>query len=429
VDWNAVLIEHLKQLIRIDTTNPPGGELAAANYLAEQLAAHGIQHQVFEPAPGRGSIVARLSGDGSEKPLLLLGHLDVVPADAAEWAHPPFSGLEVDGEIWGRGAVDMKNLVAIWLTVLQKLACEKVPLKRDVIFAATADEEAGGEMGLGWLVRNQPDLVDCEYCLNEGGGNAMRFAGNTYFALQSGEKASLRVTLTARGTAGHASIPLPDNAVAQLAKAIVRVAAAEMPLHLTRTVRSFLSVLAADLGISGDIAPEQALQMVHSLATPFEAAAMGAMMMNTACPTMLCASQKLNVAPSRAEAHLNGRVLPGQSGKDLVEELRSLLGDMVEVSASEHLPATESDPDTALAQVISDVVSRHQPGAKLIPFLSPGATDARYLRPRGVTVYGFCPMLPGERLQLAHGVDERISVDSLLFGMQVLEEVVRKFAS
>lgn len=429
MDWNQVLVDHLQKLIRIDTTNPPGQETAAVAYIAEQLATAGIWHQTFEPVPGRGSIVAKLTGDGSERPLMLLAHLDVVMANAVEWQVPPFSGAEMDQAVWGRGAIDTKNLVATWLTLMQMLAVEQAPLKRDIIFAATADEEAGGRMGLGWLVAHHPDLVECEYCLNEGGGNAMQLGGRTYFTLQSGEKASAQVTLTAHGAAGHASVPLADNAVAKLAKAIGQVFEAKLPTHLTQTVQSFLSALAQDLGLPSTISPEQALALMQQyVISPFERAAMIAMVQNTACPTMLTAGHKLNVAPSQAVAHLDGRVLPGQTGADLRQELAPFVGELAELTVASHLPATESDPNTLLARVISDVVSRHQPGAKVIPFLSPGATDARYLRPRGAIVYGFSPMLPGERVDLAHGVDERITLRSLHFGLSVLNEVVRKIA-
>ncbi len=430
MDWKQVLTEHLQNLIRLDTTNPPGQETKAVDYLAQHLAASGIWHQTFEPAPGRGSVVARLPGDGSERPLLLLAHLDVVMAHAAEWTVPPFSGQEAEQMIWGRGAIDTKNLVATWLTLMQMFAAEQVLLRRDIVFAATADEEAGGRMGLGWLVEHHPELVDCEYCLNEGGGNAMQIGSHTYFTLQSGEKASAEVKLTASGTAGHASIPLPDNAVAKLAAAIGQISAAKLPVHLTRTVESFIGVLARDAGLPASIAPEQTLDLMGQyISSPFERAAISAMLQNTACPTILEAGQKLNVAPSRATAYLDGRVLPGQSGADLERELAPLVAGLADLAVGPHLPATESEPETALTQVIRDVISRQQPGAKLIPFLSPGATDARYLRPRGAVVYGFAPMLPGELVQLAHGVDERISLRSLHFGLDVLEEVVRRIAA
>lgn len=428
MDWNLVLKQHLQNLIQINTTNPPGNELAAARYLQQVLDQANISNQVFEPSPGRGSIVARLPGDGSKAPLLLLAHLDVVPANADEWTHPPFTGVEVEGRIWGRGAMDIKNLVATWMTLLQRLAAEGFTPKRDIILAATADEEAGGRSGLGWLVQHRPELVDCEYCLNEGGGNAMALGGKTYVTLQSGEKASTDISVIARGTAGHASVPLPDNAVAKLARALSRIAAAELPVHLTKTVAAFLAAVAGDLGFPGSVSPEQALSLLpRFVSNPFERAGLAAMLRNTACPTLLQAGQKLNVAPSQAVAHLDGRVLPGQTGAQLVQELLPFAGDEVEISAGQHLPATESDPDSELAALIRQIVPAHLAGASVIPFLSPGATDARYLRPRGVTVYGFGPMLPGERVELAHGVDERISLDSLYFGLRVLDDVVRRF--
>ena len=431
MDWSLILKQHLQALIRINTTNPPGGETAAALYVAEQLQAAGIEHEVVEPTPGRGSIVARLRGDGSARPLLLLAHLDVVPAVAEDWSHDPFGGEEVDGVIWGRGAVDIKNLVATWLTLMVKLKHDGAKLKRDIIFAATADEEAGGHYGMKWIVDNRWDLVDCEYCLNEGGGNALVLGGKTYFTYQAGEKTSCRITLTARGTAGHASIPTPGNPLYLLAEALYGLSTAKMPCHRTVTAEAFLSTLAEGFaGVQGAIfkwaiESGQVLRVVDlAVKSPFERAGLRAMLTNTAVPTMANIGQKLNVIPSQASAELDGRILPGFTKEDLVAELKAVLPRHIEVSAEGKGVATESPISTPLASVIKDVIAVHSPGAKAIPFLSPGATDARYLRPKGVVVYGFGPMLPGEKVQLAHGVDEHITLKSLEFGFKVLEDTI-----
>ena len=399
--------------------------------LAEQLQAAGIEHEVVEPLPGRGSVVARLRGDGSARPLLLLAHLDVVPAVAEDWAHNPFGGEEVDGVIWGRGTVDIKNLVATWLTLMLKLKHDGVSLKRDIIFAATADEEAGGYQGMKWIVDNRWDLVDCEYCLNEGGGNALVFGGRTYFSYQAGEKTSCRITLTARGKAGHASIPAPGNPLYLLAEALYGLSTAKLPYHRTVTAEAFLWKLAE--GFEGfqrnifawSIKSGQVLRIIDlAVKSPFERAGLRAMLTNTAVPTMANIGQKLNVIPSQASAELDGRILPGCTKEDLVAELKAVLPRHIEVTAEGRGVATESPINTPLAAVIKDVIAIHSPGAKAIPFLSPGATDARYLRPKGVVVYGFDPMLPGERIELAHGVDEHITLKSLEFGFKVLEDTV-----
>ncbi len=435
MDWNLVLKQHLQALIRINTTNPPGGETEAARYIAAVCAEAGIEHELVEPLPGRGSVVARLRGDGSLRPLLLMGHLDVVPADASDWTHDPFGAEEHDGCIWGRGAVDMKKLVATWLTIMLRLKADGVLLRRDIIFAATADEETGGRVGLGWLVANRPELVDAEIALNEGGGNAITLAGQTYLTLQAGEKTSAPVHLVARGVAGHASIPSSDNPVVHLAEAIAKVGRARLPLHETKTVRTFLDRLMADHGSKFGLPPNVSLPFDHvpafveqALPDSFARSALMAMIANTATPTMIKAGQKINVIPSQAVAELDGRLLPGQTGDDLLRELQALLPPSIEVTIGDYLPATESEPDTPLAATIDQVVREMLPGAKTIPFLLPATTDARYLRPRGVVVYGFDPMLPGEHVA-AHGVDERVSISSLEFGLKVLHEVVLRTAA
>lgn len=431
MQWNQVLKQHLQELIRIDTTNPPGNETAAAEYIAKAFTAADIPYEIVGPEPGRGSIVARLKGDGSQRPLLLLSHLDVVPAVAADWTHPPFAGVEADGAIWGRGAIDIKNLAATWLTIMLRLKAEGTQLKRDVIFAATADEEAGGRAGLKWIVENRPELVDCEICLNEGGGNAVVLGGRTYLTMQSGEKSGAAVRLIAEGTGGHASIPLADNPLPKLGAALQSLGQARLPIHPTATVKAFVSAIVGDLGLGGMLGHNLDFNVIPGfieqfVKNPFEKAGLYAMLSNTAVPTILKAGSKRNVIPRTAEAEVDGRLLPGQTADILKAEIEALMPAGVRVEVGGHLPATESDPRTPLAEIIAEVVPRHLSGAKVVPFLSPGSTDARYLRPRGVIVYGFDPMLPGERVDLAHGVDERITIKSLEFGLQVLHEVVER---
>ncbi|HSL93057.1 MAG TPA: M20/M25/M40 family metallo-hydrolase [Bacillota bacterium] len=426
---------NLKKLVSIDTTNPPGNESEAVHYLATLFDAEGIEYETFEPLPGRGSIVARIRGTGSARPLMLLGHLDVVTANAADWTHPPFSAAENDSAIWGRGTLDMKGLVATWLTLMVKYKREQAVFPRDIIFAATADEEAGGHLGLGWLVKNRPDLVDCEWALNEGGGNSFTLNGKTFATIQSGEKAGCPVKLLAKGTAGHASIPLPDNPVIKLAEALRSLHEAVFPEHMTDTVRAFLSGLSGGLGGSHGAALNLAVKAGQvgkavdlAVKDPFLRAGLRAMMQNTAVPTMLSASSKLNVIPKEATAELDCRILPGQSRESLLHELRGVLPADVEIMNERCGEPSESSPNSPLSMIIGDVMKSHLPEAHVIPFLSPGATDARYLRPRGTIVYGFSPMLPGEKVNLAHGVDERISLASLEFGLKVLDDVVSRAA-
>lgn len=435
MDYAEVLKGHLKNLITIDTTNPPGNESAAVSYLASVFDAENIDYEIVEPLPGRGSIVARLPGSGAARPLMLLGHLDVVTAHAPDWTHPPFSATENEGAIWGRGTLDMKGLVATWLTLIVKFRREGRQSSRDIILAATADEEAGGHLGLGWLVKNRPDLVDCQWALNEGGGNSLELAGETFFTVQSGEKAGCPIRLVARGTAGHASIPLPDNPVYGLAGAVTALQKSLLPEHMTDTVKAFFGGLASGLGGARGAALKLALgkgqisrALDFAVKDPFMQAGLNAMLRNTAVPTMLGASSKLNVIPGEAFVDLDCRILPGQSRESLMQELRRILPNGIEMLNERSGQPTESPPDSPLSAVIQSVMKSHKPDAHVIPFLSPGSTDARFLRPKGVIVYGFAPMLPGEKVGLAHGVDERISLESLKFGFDVLSDVVTRAA-
>ncbi len=431
MDYMDFLKIQLKNLVAIDTTNPPGNESEAVTYLASIFESEGIEYETAEPAPGRGSIVARIRGNGSARPLMLLGHLDVVTAQAEDWTHHPFSATESDGAIWGRGTIDMKGLLATWLTLMFKYKREQRVFPRDIVFAATADEEAGGHLGLAWLAKNRPDLVDCEWALNEGGGNSFTLGGKTFVTYQSGEKAGCPVKLVTRGTAGHASIPTPDNPVHKLAAALTALQRAALPEHMTDTVRAFLSEVSEGLGGSQGTAISMAVRMGQvskaielAVRDPFLQAGLQAMLRNTAVPTMLSASTKLNVIPGEAFAELDCRILPGQSRESLLRELEGALPGDVELVNERCGQPSESPPDSPLSTIIRDAVKVHLPEACVVPFLSPGATDARYLRPRGTLVYGFAPMLPGEKVNLAHGVDERISLRSLGFGLRVLDDVV-----
>ncbi len=431
-------IGYLGDLIRFNTTNPPGNETPAALYLAERLRAAGVEAEVVEPAPGRGSVVARLraSGTAPEDGLLLLSHLDVVTAEAAKWSRDPFGGELVDGEVWGRGALDTKYLTALWLTLFLKIHREGLPLGRDLVFAATADEEMGGTMGVGWLVENRPELLRAGWCLNEGGGFALTLGGRTYYPFQAGEKSPCWLTLRVRGKPGHASIPTGDNAVVRLAEAVAKVGRARLPFHLCQTARLFIEGVADGQPepfagvVRGLLDPECAPAMLSRLPEGHLADMLGAMLRNTATPTVLRAGEKTNVIPSVAEAQVDCRILPGQTPESLRQELEPVLADCpgVEVELGMRGAPTESPVDTPLARSIGRAVTRHAPDARAIPFLVPGATDSRFLRPRGTVAYGFGPTLPDADISTVHGHDERISVRSLEFALKVLWDVLDDFA-
>lgn len=427
-------IGYLQDLIRMNTVNPPGDEITAAQYLKGIFDREGIASEVFEPAPGRGSIVARIKGDGSQRPLLLLSHLDVVPAQAKDWAHDPFCGELINGEVWGRGSLDCKNATATWLAIMLRIKRLGLVPSRDIIFAATADEEMGGVLGVKWLAENKWDLIDAEYCLNEGGGGPISLAGRQYYTYQTGEKSVCSFRLTAKGTAGHASVPLSDNPVVVLAEAIAKLGRAKLPVHITPTVTSFINALAAVqpepirvqlLRLLDPTLPEATLnQIVGPQAPEFNA-----MLRNTATPTMLRAGEKTNVIPGEASCNVDGRILPGMTAADLESQVRAIIGNQIELEANRTGTPTESDPRTPLADAIARALATHVPGTTVIPFLVPGATDARYLRPNGMIVYGFVPSLPEVDTRSVHGINERLPVSSFAFGVRVSWDVIADIAS
>lgn len=432
-------VKHLQELIRIKTVNPPGNETPAAEYVAETLSREGIEVKVIESAPGRGNVIARLRGRGEAGPLLLLSHLDVVPVEEAHWERDPFGGEIVDGYIWGRGAVDAKQLTVMEMMCLIQLKREGLSLKRDVIMAATADEEMGGTMGVKWLLENHPELLECEYALNEGGGYGIEFAGRRYYVCDTAEKSPCWIRVKAKGKPGHASTPKDDNAVLKLAEALVRLGKARLPMHRTATVERFIKALARDQGfpiswlfplILNPFFEPIILRYLPDrkrLAPVFRA-----FLHNTATPTVLRAGQKTNVIPSEAEAEIDCRVLPGQTKETLLAEIRPYLGPDVEIEVLLEPEPFETHYETELFRTFQEVIAEEDPGAKVIPYMLPATTDSRFLAKRGVKVYGFSPMKYDPEcnfLELAHAHNERISIESLLFGVRVLYKVVRRFCA
>ncbi len=440
VNWDQAFEEtvaHLRALVRFDTTNPPGRERPAAEYLAGVLAREGLEPLVLESAPERANLVVRLRGDGQAAPLLLLSHLDVVPAEADKWAYPPFSATIADGYVWGRGTVDTKNLTAVELMIVLLLHRQGLPLKRDLILAACADEEEHGSRGLAWLVVNHPDLVRAEYAINEGGGVSLVLRGQTYFTCQTAEKGVCWLRLRATGQAGHGAIPQEENAVVALSEAVLKLGRTPLPMHLTRTTRRFIEGLARGQGretatlVRGLLDPAASAFLLRQLPiTQAWQRMIFGMLHNTATPTVLQAGQKVNVIPSTAEALVDGRILPDQYPEQFLREVGEVVGPAVEIQVEEYSPGLEAGPDTPLYRTIEAVLSEFEPQAILLPMMVCGATDARHLTSLGVTTYGFCPMREEgsiSPLQLAHAHNERISLENLRFSLRVLYEVVRRF--
>ena len=431
IDWTAVHDEatgYLRDLLRIDTTNPPGHERAAADYLATILSREGFAVRLVEPEPGRVSLFTRLAGRGERGPLLLQGHTDVVPADPHEWSHPPFSGDIADGCLWGRGALDMKGTVVMQLMTV--LIAKRLGLRPagDVIFAALADEEAASRVGAAWLVDHAPELLRAEVALGEVGGFTLHVGGQRFYPIQVAEKTPHGFTLRVHGSSGHGSQPIRDGAMARAGEALTKLTRERLPLHVTPVVELFVRALAgAQPELLGLLDPRRVGQVLGELGG--DARLFEAMLHNTVSPTKLHGSDKSNVIPGTVEIGLDGRLLPGLTSAVFVEELRNLLGDAVEIEVH-HTPLHTEAPVTGFFEQFQAIVDEFDPGALVIPSLTTAATDGRYLAHLGIPTYGFGPVaLPPEMpfWSLFHGADERIPLDGLLSGARALFRVVERY--
>jgi acetylornithine deacetylase/succinyl-diaminopimelate desuccinylase-like protein len=416
------VVELLSDLIRINTSNPTHPERPAAEWVAEKLGEVGIEAQILESEPGRASAIARIPGaDSSRAPLLIHGHLDVVPAQASEWTVDPFGGEVRDGYVWGRGAVDMKDTDAMVLAVVRDWARTGRTPPRDIVLAFVSDEEAGGRKGAHWLVDNHPDLfADCSEAISEVGGFSVTLGNDLrLYPIQTAEKGISWLRLIAEGRPGHGSMIHDDNAVTQLASAVSRIGNYEFPVVMTDTVRRFLESIAEITGL--DIDPDDpgpALPKLGSVARMI-----GATIRNTANPTMLEAGYKANVIPSRAEATIDTRFLPGQE-EALLAVIDDLLGDGVTREFINSDIAVETSFDGDLVDAMSAALRAEDPAAHPIPYLMSGGTDAKSFSTLGIRCFGFSPLLlPADLdfMALFHGIDERVPVDGLKFGVRVLD--------
>ena len=412
-------------LIRIDTSNygdhSGPGERPAAEYVAALLSEAGLEPVVLESHPGRTSVVTRIAGEDQGRPALLIhGHLDVVPADAAHWAVPPFSGEITDGTIWGRGAVDMKDMDAMILAVVRQRMREGRRPPRDVVLAFLADEEAGSTWGSRWLVENHASLFDgVTEAISEVGGFSATIGGRRLYLVETAEKGMAWMRLTARGTAGHGSAVQHNNAVTELAEAVARIGRHEWPTRLTPSARAFLEAAADALGL--EFTPDAVPQVLAKLG-PL-ARMIGASLVNTANPTMLNAGYKVNVVPQVATASVDGRFLPGHEEEFLIE-LDSLLGPGVEREFIHRDVALETTFDGILPEAMTAALLAEDPGARAVPYCMPAGTDGKAFSRLGIRCFGFAPLrLPADAdfFGMFHGVDERVPVDALRFGVRVLD--------
>jgi acetylornithine deacetylase/succinyl-diaminopimelate desuccinylase-like protein len=416
--------ELLSDLIRINTSNPTHPERPAAEWVAGKLDEVGIASQVVEANKGRASTIARIEGsDSGRAPLLIHGHLDVVPADASEWSVDPFSGEIKDGFVWGRGAIDMKDMDAMTLALVREWARSGRKPPRDVVLAFVSDEEAGGIQGAHYLVDNHPDLfADCTEAIGEVGGYSVSIDGLDHariYAIQTAEKGINWLRLTANARPGHGSMVHPDNAVTRLAEAVARVGSHDWPVIVTDTVRAMVEGLSRILGRELD--PENIDDWLPLLGPAGKM--IGATIRNTANPTMIEAGYKANVIPSRAHAIVDCRFLPGQEDH-LLETIDELVGEGIEREFEVRDIAVETTFDGKLVDAMAAALKAEDAGALPIPYMMSGGTDAKSFSQLGIRCFGFSPLqLPQgfEFMSLFHGIDERVPVDALKFGVRVLD--------
>jgi acetylornithine deacetylase/succinyl-diaminopimelate desuccinylase-like protein len=435
-EWRAVGREAaalLSQYVAINTTNPPGNELKTAEWLKAVLAREGIDAQIFEPLPGKANLYARLRGDGGARPIILLNHMDVVLATPEYWKVDPFSGAVQDGFVWGRGALDMKGEAITQLMTLLTLKRAGVPLKRDVIFLATADEEVGAGVGAGWMVEHHAELVrDAEFLLNEGGTIRASASGRIeYYGVGTTEKSPFWLRVTTHGTAGHGSRPTPDNPVHRLVRALYRIASYQTPLVVTPAVERYLRDLST---IETDPARRAWLADVRTALKDSAAVraltadlTYNALLRNTISITGLEGSDKTNVIPPVASAALDVRLLPGQDPQAFLADIIRVVGDssVAITPQGPTWPATESGTDTDLFRAIVAAARARTPNALVTTPPLTGFTDSHYFRQLGIVSYGLSPFpLNQTESRGVHGNDERVSLDDLTFGVHFVYDVV-----
>jgi len=423
-DPAAEVVQLCQELIRIDTSNYGNGdgpgERKAAEYVAGLLDEVGVESTIIEGAPGRANVVARWGGGDGRPPLLLHGHLDVVPAEAADWQVDPFAGEIRDGQVWGRGAVDMKDFDAMLLSVVRARAAAGAAPDREVVVCFTADEEAGGHHGAEILINEHADLLaDCTEAVGEVGGFSATVRGRRVYLIEAAEKGMAWMRLTARGRAGHGSMMNDDNAVTRLAGAVARIGAHQWPVRLTPTMEVLLATIAELAGT--EATPENAESLVEEFGDA--ARMLGAVIRNTANPTMLQAGYKTNVIPTMASAAVDGRFLPGFED-EFFATLAELAGPGIEIDFESRQDPWETPYDGDLVGAMTRSLLAEDPDALVAPFLMSGGTDAKHFRKLGMRSYGFAPLrLPADLdfTSLFHGVDERVPVDALEFGARVFD--------
>jgi acetylornithine deacetylase/succinyl-diaminopimelate desuccinylase-like protein len=432
--YDQLAVELLTSLIRFDTTNPPGNEHDCIAFINDLLKEAGFETVVLSKAPRRPNLVTRLPGRGVAPPLLLYGHVDVVPAAGQQWTHPPFEAKIADECVWGRGAVDMKGGMAMMLTALLQVKAEGLVPAGDIVFAAVSDEEAGGDFGARFLVEEHPHLFEgIRYALGELGGFPMWVAGTKFYPIQIAEKQVCWMKATTRGPGGHGSMPLRGGAMAKMSHVLQRMDENRLPVHICEPTRQMIEAMAAGLSFPAGtllrklLVPQLTDWILRILGERGEI--FQPLLRNTVNATVIKGGESVNVIPSEITVEIDGRLLPGFGPPDMLRELRAIIGSEVDLEVIRQDPGP-AEPDLGLVPFLAEILTQADPGSVPVPFIVPGITDARFFSRLGIQTYGFTPMnLPPSFsfVGIVHAADERIPLKAVHFGTRAIYRVIERY--
>ncbi|MFP4225976.1 MAG: M20/M25/M40 family metallo-hydrolase [Desulfobacterales bacterium] len=428
--------ELLQQLIRFDTTNPPGNEKPCIEFIDHMLQQAGIKTQILARDPDRPNLIARYPGEGHAPPLLMYGHVDVVTTENQEWQHPPFEGGLIDGYVWGRGALDMKGAVAMMVAALIRSASANIKPAGDIILAVLSDEEAGGRYGAKFLVEEHPEaFANVKYAIGEFGGASMYIGNKVFYPIQVAEKQACWMTATLKGPAGHASMPISGGAMAKLGRLLTQLDDISMPPHITPVTRQMVQAMAAHMSPPASMLLKQLLNPVLTGSILKILGERGRqfkpLLYNTITPTVVRGGSKINVIPSEIELQLDGRLLPGYTPADMLRELRQTIDPKIPIDILTYDP-TVSEPDMTFFPYLKKILKEMDPKGHPIPMILPGVTDARFFAKLGIQTYGFTPMkLPPDFsfFGTVHSGDERIPADAVEFGTNAISRLIQTYNS
>ncbi|MFC2065378.1 M20/M25/M40 family metallo-hydrolase [Chloroflexota bacterium] len=425
-------VELLQNLIRFDTTNPPGNERAIIDYLKEIIEDAGLKTTILAKDENRPNLITRLPGLGDAPPLLLYGHVDVVTTAGQKWVHPPFDALIEDDMLWGRGTLDMKGGIAMMVSSVLRAHASGKKLPGDIILAIVADEEVGGDYGARFLVDEHAELFEgVRYAIGEGGGVTMQMGGKKFYTVMVAEKQICSMRATMRGPAGHGSMPRRGGAAAKLSQMLDKLEKGRLPVHITSVTEQMLSTIGASmsfptsLGIKMLLNPTFTDRILDALGE--KGTLINPMLHNTVSPNIIRGGDKINVIPAEISVELDGRLLPQFAPDDMLTELKELLGDDVELEVTQYDQGA-GEPDMTLYPLLADILKKADPGGTPIPILLSGVTDGRFFSRIGIQTYGYLPMdIPSELIGTIHGANERVPLAAMEFGTNAITEVLRRF--